>query len=240
MSTSESSQPIAATFPKIRVVVATRETREGFFANTATGRSLTLRDAPEVDIYLQTNNREGLPAIYNRAIEASRGDPAVLVFMHDDIHLCDYYWEDQVRAALAHFQVVGLVGSKRRIPKQPAWAFIDTNFVWDERKHLSGIIGHGKGFPPTAVADFGPPRQEVKLLDGLMLIAHSETLIANDLRFDERFDFNFYDLDFCRQAEFKKVRMGTWPISVVHESSGDYLSESWRNGYAKYIEKWGE
>ncbi len=37
----------------------------------------------------------------------------------------------------------------------------------------------------------------------------SEILIARDLRFDRQFQFHFYDLDFCRQAEIKGVRMGT-------------------------------
>jgi hypothetical protein len=240
MHLPDSQHTAAGTQSKVCLVIATRETREGFFANTATGRSLTLRETPAVNLYLQTENREGLPMVYNRAIEASRHDPAVLIFLHDDIHLCDFYWADQARDSLAHFQIAGLAGSKLRIPKQPSWAFVDEKLTWATRENLSGIVGHGKGYPPAQLAVFGPPRQEVKLLDGLMLIAHSETLIAHDLRFDERFDFNFYDLDFCRQAELKKLKMGTWPISVVHESTGDYLSESWRNGYRKYIEKWGD
>lgn len=219
--------------------MATRETKDGFFLNTATGRSLALRAIPSLDIVLQTENREGLPAIYNRAIAASRADPAVLIFMHDDIHLCDFYWADQAVMALAHFQIAGLAGNRRRVSNQPSWAFIDDKFTWDARENLSGIVGHGKGFPPKGLGVFGAPGQEVKLLDGLMLMAHSDTLIAHDLRFDERFDFNFYDLDFCRQAEAKKLKMGTWPLSVVHESGGNYLSESWRAAYRRYLEKWG-
>jgi len=225
---------------KVKVVVATRETQDRFFANTATGRSLALRNIPGVEVVLAPENQEGLPAVYNRAIEASRGDPALLIFMHDDIHLCDFYWADQAAAALARFHIAGIAGNKRRVPHQPSWAFLDTKFTWDNFDNLSGIVGEGKGFPPKGLSIFGPPGQEVKLLDGLMLIAHSDTLIAHDLRFDERFDFNFYDLDFCRQAELKNLKMGTWPLSVVHESNGNFLSESWREGYRKYIEKWRE
>ena len=32
--------------------------------------------------------------------------------------------------------------------------------------------------------------------------------------------------------------MGTWPISVIHESGGNFGSEGWSQGYKKYIEKW--
>jgi GT2 family glycosyltransferase len=53
--------------------------------------------------------------------------------------------------------------------------------------------------------------EEVKLLDGVMMAIRSQNLIARDLRFDARFHFHFYDLDFCCQAEIKGIRMGTWP-----------------------------
>ncbi len=231
--------------PKVRVVVATREDRAGFLAGTATGRSLSLPHRPlhpVVEIYLQERNHEGLPAIYNRTIEASRTDPAVLVFLHDDFHLCDSYWAEQAVASLADFQLVGLAGNRRRLPNQPSWASIDAKQTRDRAENLSGMVGYGKGFPPVSAGFYGPSRQEVKLLDGLMLIVHSDTLIAHDLRFDERFDFHFYDMDICRQAEAKGLRMGTWPISVIHESSGaaGLASEGWKAGYRAYLEKWGD
>jgi len=86
---------------------------------------------------------------------------------------------------------------------------------------------------------FGPPFQQVKLLDGLLLAAFSDTLIQKSLRFDERFDFHFYDLDFCRQAEQLGVTMGTIPLSLIHESGGNFDSHSWRMAYKEYIKKWG-
>jgi hypothetical protein len=72
----------------------------------------------------------------------------------------------------------------------------------------------------------------------MWLAARSEMLLANDLHFDERFDFNFYDLDFCREAEVRKLRMGTCTVSVVHESPGNFDTPSWRSGYQKYLDKW--
>jgi hypothetical protein len=103
---------------------------------------------------------------------------------------------------------------------------------------FSGVVGHGDGFPPQNISFFGPSRQEVKLLDGLMLVCNSNTLVSKEIRFDERFDFHFYDLDFCRQAELKNIKMGTWPISVIHESGGDVGSDEWRSAYLKYLSKW--
>jgi GT2 family glycosyltransferase len=89
------------------------------------------------------------------------------------------------------------------------------------------------------VSSFGPSGVEVKLLDGLLLAADSATLIGNGLRFDEQFAFHFYDMDFCRQAELKGLRMGTWPLSVVHESGGAFGSQGWRDGYERYLRKYG-
>jgi GT2 family glycosyltransferase len=224
---------------KFRFVCATRETREGFYTNTALGRSLRLFEAPWVELRLSDQNRLGLPRIYNQAIRDAKEDPAILVFIHDDVHLCDFFWPYHVLNGLESFDVIGLAGNRRRVPGQPSWAFVDKELNWDAPEHLSGVVAHGKGFPPEDVTSYGPPRAEVKLLDGVFLAARSETLLNKSLEFDERFDFHFYDLDFCRQAEMRQLRMGTWMIALIHESGGSFGSPAWRSGYQKYLEKWG-
>lgn len=224
--------------PKIRFVCATREAREDFFTRTALGRSLALYRFPFVEYRVFDRNTRGLPTVYNEGIVESLANPAVLVFIHDDVHLCDFFWAGNILGGLQKFQVLGLVGNKRRLPKQPSWAFTDENLTSDALENLSGVIGHGKGFPSQSLAAFGPSAQKVKLLDGVMLVAHSETLARTKIRFDERFDFHFYDMDFCRQCEAKNVSMGTWPISVVHESGGGFGSPGWTSAYDKYLDKW--
>ena len=47
-----------------------------------------------------------------------------------------------------------------------------------------------------------PPGQEVKLLDGVMLAARSNTLAEKGLRFNPLFDLHFYDLDFAGKPNF--------------------------------------
>jgi hypothetical protein len=230
----------AAPPKKIRIVCATRKGREAFFAETALGRSLSLYRPPAVEIRLFPENDRGLPALYNQAIDESAKDSAALLFMHDDLHLCDYHWADKVRQGLGAFDVIGLAGNRRRVPRQPGWLFLDERLTPDNRENLSGAVGHGRGLPLDTIDVFGPSGQPVKLLDGLFLAVSSETLSAKSLRFDERFDFHFYDVDFCRQAEKAGLRLGTWPISVVHESSGGFVSEPWRHSYESYLEKWGE
>lgn len=222
---------------KVRVVCATRESKEGF-GSTPLGRSLALYHTPMLELRLFDRNKRGLPAVYNEAIAEAKNDPALMVFVHDDVHLIDFYWIDYVFHGLSVFDIIGLAGNRRRVSWQPSWCFINEQFEMDRPENLSGLVGHGNGFPPEDISKFGPPRQEVKLLDGLFLAVRSETLVNKGLRFDERFDFHFYDLDFCRQAELLNLRMGTWSISLIHESGGAFGTPSWRASYARYLDKW--
>jgi len=225
----------------IRLVCATRHTRQQFATQTALGQSLSIfRYTTPPELLLYDSNTHGLPRIYNTAIEYSREHPAILVFIHDDVWLNDLFWVERIYDAARHFDIAGLAGNRRRLPGQPAWAFPKSDFRWDEPQYLSGTVGHGKGFPCNVVTYYGPSAVECKLLDGVMLIADSDKLNERSVRFDERFDFHFYDMDFCRQAELHGLRMGTWPIGITHESGGAFGSSGWRSNYQKYLEKYGE
>lgn len=225
---------------KIKLVVATRVHEDEFFTNTLTGRSLKVNYPDFVELKLFANNQIGLPKLYNQIIRESQNDPATLVFAHDDLLLLDYYWCKRLIEGLEHFEVVGLAGNISRAPRQPTWWFVDDQFNWDAKENLSGVIGHGDQFPPENISFYGAPRQQVKLMDGVLMAVHSQTLIDHDLYFDEQFDFHFYDLDFCRQAEVKNIELGTWDIAFTHGSKGNCGTDSWRRGYSKYIKKWGD
>ena len=225
--------------PTFRFVCATRSTTEGFQLDCALGRTLDFYRYPLTEVRLFPENKVGLPQLYNAAIREAAWNPAILIFAHDDVFLCDYFWTEHILAGLKNFDILGLAGNRRRVPMQPAWPFIDSNLTNDDQNNLSGIIAHGDGFPPEILSRYGPASVECKLLDGVMLIAHSEKLIANNLFFDERFDFHHYDLDICRQAEVRGLKMGTCEVSAIHESHGGYDSDGWRSGYKKYIDKWG-
>jgi tetratricopeptide (TPR) repeat protein len=230
---------------KIRFVSATRLSQQEFFAKAPLGRSLPVyRTFPKrqvIELRLFADNVEGLSSIYNTAIEESKSDPAILIFIHDDVYLSDYYWAEHLHDALAHFDLVGLAGNRRRVPRQASWMYLDDQFTRDNYDNLSGVLGHGDPFPNLRqLSVYGEPGQEVKLLDGVMLAVRSQILIERDLRFDPRFKFHFYDMDFCRQAETRGIRMGTWAISVVHASAGTLGVEPWRAAYGDYLAKYGE
>ncbi len=131
------------------------------------------------------------------------------------------------------------MGNKLRRLSQPSWAFKNIAMEIDSFENFSGVISHGKVFPPSKVDLFGQTRQEVKLIDGVFIAAKRNTLIDNNIFFDERFVFHFYDVDFCRQVEAHGLSIGTWDIALMHESGGNYSDKKWCESYYTYINKWG-
>jgi GT2 family glycosyltransferase len=226
----------------IEFVSATRLTREEFWEKSALGRSLLRIDASDHDRWVARvafENKRGLPEIFNERIQAA-GEGDILVFVHDDVWIDDFFICDHVDEALHEFAVVGVAGNRRRVPRQPAWAFSKvtaTEFVWDEPAQLCGAIAHGAE-PCGAVSRFGPTFEECELLDGVFMAARRATLVKSGVGFDTRFKFDFYDVDFCRSAREKGLRVGCWPIALTHQSMGMFGSASWHAGYAAYLEKW--
>ncbi|MEQ1580401.1 MAG: hypothetical protein ABL964_07410 [Steroidobacteraceae bacterium] len=84
---------------------------------------------------------------------------------------------------------------------------------------------------------FGPAPAAVKLLDGVFLAVRADRLLTSAVRFDPRFQYHFYDLDFCRQCETAGLTMGTWPISLTHGSYGGW-GDGWRKAKNIYLDKW--
>ncbi|HVZ30035.1 MAG TPA: glycosyltransferase [Asticcacaulis sp.] len=195
-------------------------------------------NAYPIHLNLFSENSRGLGECYNDAIDASGDDEDILVFAHDDIFILDYFWYDRLVEGFARFDLLGLAGNKRRQPRQPAWAFINDKFIWDDRTYLSGTVGHGKAYPcPLSI--FGPALQECKLLDGVLLAAKRKSFTTTGIRFDPQFKFHFYDMDICRQFETRHLRMGTIALSIIHESGGAFGTPAWREVYEKYLAKWG-
>lgn len=223
----------------VRVICATRLPKNKFLSHTPTGKSIKIFiETSPVQVRLYDQNTVGLSELYNRAIAECSESPAILVFMHDDIYLADYFWTSRIKKGLENFSIVGLIGNQRWSPGQASWRFLNADLECDIMENYSGVVGHGNQFPPQQISNFGSPGKQCKVIDGLLMAAKSQTLIEANLRFDERFKFDFYDVDFCRSAEEAGLSIGTIPLTVVHESPGNF-GDSWKETYKKYIEKWG-
>ncbi len=224
---------------KIEVISATRHSEADFWNTSALGISLK-RLAPGNTILprITFNNQEGLPKVYNNGIAAAEKE-STLVFVHDDVWIDDYFLSQRVAEGLHHYQLLGVAGNRRRVSQQPAWAFINKSFTWDDKANLTGAVAHGK-HPFGPISFFGAVPNECELLDGVFLAAKKSVLVGANCFFDPRFTFHCYDMDFCRTARQNNVTLGTWPICLTHQSGGAFGSEQWKKSYGTYIEKWGE
>ena len=222
----------------IEIISATRRSEKNFWEESALGHSLRrLSHDTRLVANVAYSNARGLPEVFNARITAADNHD-FLVFIHDDVWIDDYFFADRVIEGCKAYDVIGLAGNRRRVQGQPAWAFIDTRFNWDEKSNLSGGVAHGPT-PFGGVSMFGAVPAECELLDGVFFAASKATLKTHGVLFDPRFDFHFYDMDFCRVAREKGLRLGTWPICVTHQSGGAFGTPKWIEKYRLYIEKWG-
>lgn len=222
----------------IHFVSATRLSEEDFWIKSFLGRSLRPRlNHTTIKASIAYKNTRGLPEVYNEAIRQSDSD--ILVFLHDDVWLEDTQLTQKIRLALKFHDIAGVAGNIRRTKGQPAWLFLrgkSGELVLD-KPNLSGEIKHGE--PGRFGASiFGPTPANCQLLDGVFIAANRKYLIESDILFDPQFKFDFYDMDFCRSAKASGLRLTTWPIDLIHQSSGAFGNPNWIAMETLYFKKW--
>lgn len=222
----------------VEIVSATRRTEDDFWENSALGRSLCcMSHEGRIITRISYENQRPLPEVYNASID-SADEHDILVFMHDDIWLQDLFFVDRIVEALKTYDVVGLAGNTRRVPWQFGWCkTVEDELDWG---HMSGVVAHGP-IPMLGETNvFGPAPQACELLDGLLLAAKKSVLRQHGVRFDAQFDFHFYDLDFCRLARAQRLSLGTFLMSVTHQSPGSTTTQAWKDKCDAYWAKWGD
>ena len=226
----------------VEIISATRLSEETFWETSALGQSLRrLKREPRIEAHITFDNGRGLPDIFNERINVDRhdgdgADGGHLIFMHDDVWIDDFFLIDRVIEACKTFDVVGVAGNTRRLPRQPGWCIVDAKTL-DDSRYFSGSVAHGPS-PFGYVNHFGPTPAACELLDGLFLAARRSVLRGHGVQFYPAFDFHFYDLDFCRTAKEKGLRLGTWPIALTHQSNPLYGNPEWSELFLQYCEKW--
>jgi GT2 family glycosyltransferase len=230
--------------PDIRIISATKQTRTDFSTHTWLGQSLARLESMGIKIDRQiedsNNNNDGLSKIYNRRLEPFDDDiPTVLV--HDDVSIQDVFIIEKLQLALETFQIVGIAGSKLARNNFPAaW--------WWSRDSHSGAVAHAERAKPRDYLNgklilYGSSPSEASCLDGQFLAFRPSTFHKSELQFDEDFKFHHYDLSFCIRAMRKGLRLGTWPIWLVHGSPGVNTSNpearrAWESSVEKFNEKY--
>jgi GT2 family glycosyltransferase len=231
--------------PQIKLVSATQVSEALFWDATYLGRSLrripdSLRPKTLIAFGNTGPRARGLSEIFNRALDKT--DPETdLVFLHDDVYLNDWFIAQRVTEALERFDVVGLAGSANPDLSQPSWGLcFDAELKaigWQPGLCRSGAVNHFDYSCPN-VSVYGASPMACSLLDGVFMAVRSARLKEHGVRFDPRFRFHCYDIDFCRSATRAGLRLGTWPISVTHDSGGAYASDAFKQAARVYLEKW--
>lgn len=236
------------------IVSATRMSESEFWRHSYLGRSLGAWPAalkPERCLITYENtgaSAQGLPVVYNRAIQAAPAD-TILAFAHDDVYLHDALFTEHVRVGLERFGVLGLAGSWGTPTQDPAWGFAFaqdglTPTGWIERgstQDLTGAVSHSiapTGVPPVSLSVYGDTGRPATKLDGLLLVSRAGALRDAKVLFDAQFSWHLYDLDFCAQAVRAGLLLGTWPLLVTHQSGGAYGTPEWRKAARLYRDKW--
>jgi len=109
----------------IEIVSATRLSEGDFWNRSALGLSLRrIAHDTRLVAYPAFANQRGLPEIFNARISAPGGHD-LLVFIHDDVWIDDYHFADRIIEGLRTYDVIGVVGNRRRVQNQSSWAFVD-------------------------------------------------------------------------------------------------------------------
>jgi GT2 family glycosyltransferase len=230
---------------KLRLVAASQLPESTFWEATYLGRSL--RRMPEslrpqtMFAFGNTGQRvKGLSEVFNLALDRTDADTNI-VFVHDDVYLNDWFLTQRVAEALERFDVVGLAGSANPDLSQPSWGLaFDQNLNvtgWQAGVQRSGAVNHFDYACPN-VSIYGPTPLPCLLLDGVFLAVRTAALKERGVRFDPRFAFHCYDIDLCRTAAEKGLRIGTWPIAITHDSGGAFGSDAFKRAARAYLDKW--
>lgn len=178
------------------------------------------------------NNTDGLSSVYNRWLIHDRFRDFIILFVHDDVNIQDTFLEEKLNEAIEQYDVVGLAGGKEITLSSPAlWHLMS--------KQLFGSVAHL--FPDHLIrmSSFGPTPARCLLIDGLFIAVNTEKILDSGVKFDENFNFHFYDLDFSLAANRAKLKIGTWPIWVIHSGLGDsFRSKEWKECETKFLSKW--
>lgn len=232
---------------KVTLVCATTQRADLFPRSTYLGRSLARvpdEIKPSLRLYPENSGARarGLGELYNEAISELDNDEIVLL-VHDDVYINDWCIIARLNEAVAHYDVIGLAGSINPDLSQPSWGLAFDNELtttgWQDNLRRSGVVNHfDYGYPTPTY--YGPAPLQCRLLDGLFLAGKVGRWRETGATFDPRFRFHLYDLDFCRTAELAGLTLGTWPISVTHDSRGGFDSLAFRETAGSYLEKWAK
>lgn len=220
---------------KLLVTICTKANSIEEFVKRPIQKSLQLhhdQSKGDIDINIIPNNTTGLSTVYNNVLKDPKNRGKIALFVHDDVELEDLFLLEK----LLHspYTVTGVAGARTFNKNVPLAAW----HLAAQKQDYVGEAAHIKdGKVWTTV--FGPTTSRALTLDGVFLACKVDELVEKQAFFDEDFDFHFYDIAFCLNANKKSVTCGVLPIRIVHHGLGDSMNTpEWASANQKFKQKY--
>jgi hypothetical protein len=195
--------------------------------------------SPLIKLDITWDNSEGMPTVYNRKLEEYRNSSAeFLVFVHDDVYIDDLklYEKLSLSKNKLNYDIVGLAGGLNpRLTELALW------HIMTEKNQQRGEVAHPAGNQgQTMTTAFGPTPSRVAIADGLFLAAHLPSINKTQWKFNENYKFHHYDIASCIDANRLSLKIGVYPIHVIHSSPGllSIHDKAWSESNTKFLEEY--
>lgn len=228
------------------IVVPTPMSDEEYFKTTA-GQCLKALD-DKIDWVVLGENKLGISELYDRYLNDKEGldylDEDIVVFMHDDVEVHDRFLFEKLNKAHEQFDIVGLAGSASQDytkGKPTAW------HLSTDREHTRGFVSHaipGKysqnGRPYVNSSFFGPTPSPVVVMDGLFISVNKKKFREANVQIKKDYTFHHYDMSLCAEAGKKGLKLGVYPIFVIHHGLGEFANDPvWIESNKQFLQDYG-
>lgn len=224
--------------PKVALVSCTRKLQEE-------ANSLPLYrswkdglNTPNYKLDIVWDNEDGMPTVYNRKLQEYKNtDVEFVVCVHDDVYIDDLKLYEKLKQANGlGYSLIGLAGGLNpRLINPALW------HIMVERNQQRGEVAHPAGNNnQTMTTSFGPTPSRVAIMDGLFIAVHMPSVSKTDWKFNENYTFHHYDISSCIDANRKGLKLGVYPIHVIHSSPGllSIHDKMWVASNEKFLEEY--
>lgn len=208
---------------------------------TQSMRNVLNKNCDTYDFVLLAGNKRGLPEMYNQVL-LNDTTSDWLVFVHDDVYIDDACLLEKLDTARHNhgFDIVGAAGCLNpRIKEYNLW------HVMSDRHDHRGTVAHPTGSSygiekQIAYTCFGPTPARVAIIDGLFVAVHAPSAKAVGWKFNENYTFHHYDMSSCIDANKLKLKIGVYPINMIHSSPGLNSLDNpiWKNSNQQFLKEY--
>jgi len=187
-----------------------------------------------VEYNIYRNNREKLTVLYNRLLERAKNDNTceMILMMHGDVSFDFVEFIKRYCQIKDKYDIIGFAGTKKIDTGFSPLTWFTGSLGFPEERY--GRITHSDiMFSGESFFNMTKPNvldTNVITIDGLFICINRK-VIDSGIRFDERFSFDFYDIDFCFNALLNyKLKIGVMVFPTKHKSVGRSILQT------KYLE----